>query len=280
MAPKTKKKGGTKKKGNRKVNSQVPAKTEAELPAEIFTEEEEATGLEGADRESFAIPFLALLQKGSPQCDSDNAAFMEEAKPGDFINTASGELFDGEEGVCVIPCAYSRRLLEWRPMEDGGGFVAEHLPDAYDLSRLPREGSRHMLDSGNYLQDTRQHWCLLLTKGGPVPIILSLKSTQIRKSKLWMTAMRDFRAQHPTSGKMSPVKTFANVWRVSCVPETRKEYKFKGVLIEHERLLDPSDGQDAEMYMLGRTFNEQVTAGVVRAEEPVTEKTDTDDVPF
>ncbi|HET8689559.1 MAG TPA: hypothetical protein VFM18_23360, partial [Methanosarcina sp.] len=58
-------------------------------------------GMEGADKTSFAIPFLTMLQGLSPQVES-----VEGAKPGKFINTITNELFDE---VLVIPCAYQRR---------------------------------------------------------------------------------------------------------------------------------------------------------------------------
>ena len=64
-------------------------------------------GMEGADKSSFAIPFLSILQGLSPQLET-----VDGAKPGLFINSITNEVF---KEVLVIPCAFQRRFLRWAP---------------------------------------------------------------------------------------------------------------------------------------------------------------------
>ena len=52
---------------------------------------DEGKGLEGADKDSFATPFLAVLQAQSPQVVD---ATIEGIKAGLFINSITNELFE------------------------------------------------------------------------------------------------------------------------------------------------------------------------------------------
>lgn len=61
-------------------------------------------GLEGTDRDSFAIPFLTVLQPTSPQLET-----IEGAKAGGLINTVTNTLY--ADGVTIIPCSFQRRWV-------------------------------------------------------------------------------------------------------------------------------------------------------------------------
>jgi hypothetical protein len=62
-------------------------------------------GMEGTDKESFAIPFLKVIQKTSPEVDEADAAYNAKAKPGMLMNSVTGELFNGKTGLTFLPCA-------------------------------------------------------------------------------------------------------------------------------------------------------------------------------
>src|SRR5688500_7171958 len=75
------------------------------------------------------IPYSAVLQSNSPQVNPGHAKYSEGAQAGMFMNTATGEVFDGrKEGIVLIPCAYQRDYDEWKDRDgpEGGGFVASH----------------------------------------------------------------------------------------------------------------------------------------------------------
>ena len=61
----------------------------ATMDMSMFAEDAGA-GMEGATAESFAIPFLGVLQKGSPQVDEASGVAIEGAK--------AGMLFENEIG--------------------------------------------------------------------------------------------------------------------------------------------------------------------------------------
>src|SRR4051812_47524770 len=51
-------------------------------------------GLEGAKATDFAIPFIVVLQKGSPQVDEQSGQAIEGARQGMLYNTVTGRLYD------------------------------------------------------------------------------------------------------------------------------------------------------------------------------------------
>ena len=79
------------------------------------------TGFAEVSAEDMSIPFLRILDKGSPQVNKRDGAYVEGAEPGMIYNTVANEVYDGEVGVTVIPCYFNRRFIEWKPRESGGG---------------------------------------------------------------------------------------------------------------------------------------------------------------
>ena len=258
MAKKTKK--------NDKLATVEEKPTALVAPEDLF--EDENTGFEETDNDCFSIPYLQCLQKLSPQCDADKPGYMEDAAPGMFLNSATGELYDGEEGVLLIPCHAQRRFVEWVPREQGGGYRGDRSPDSVDLSLLERdEKGRFLLDSGNHLMDTRYHYCLLVTETSIDPVVLSLTSTQIKKSKNWMTAMRNKKALNPRTGKLQGVPMMANVWRLTSETQMKGEDTWKGYKFTFDRMLDFGNELELDLYQTAKAFHEQVTSGQAQVTE-------------
>lgn len=190
----------------------VTKKEEAALP--ISVEEMEALsgqGFEEADKDSYAIPFLRILQSNSPQVDEAGPAYIDGAKPGMFFNTVTGKLYERE--VSVIPIHYTRDFVEWKPNREG--FVQSHGNDPTVLDRVVRVDDKNnsILDNGNIIQDARNHFVLLADNIEAGPVIFSLSSTGIRHSKKWMSLMNALRI--PGSSKQAPM--FAGIWKLQAV---------------------------------------------------------------
>lgn len=216
-------------------------------------------GFEEADAESFAIPFLALLQKLSPQADPDDPAYMKGAKPGMFLNTVTNDLYDEVE---VIPCAFQRRFNRWAAREAGGGFKGVFLKSA--IAGLEASGDIKQNEDGRWffpmpdgtinekkcdiLTDTRMHFCLLVGDDGTLnPVLISLSRTQLKKSKSWMTLMDQ------QGGDMWNV-----AYKVGSVSEENDRGKWMGWTIEYSR------GTDAEERAKAEDLYSGVTTGAVK----------------
>ena len=72
----------------------------------------EGTGLEEASAGDYAIPFLRVLQSMSPQLKKSDGKYIQGAEEGNLFNTVSEAVYDGTEGVTIIPCAYKKKFIE------------------------------------------------------------------------------------------------------------------------------------------------------------------------
>jgi hypothetical protein len=232
-------------------------------------------GMEGTTTESFAIPFLNVLQKGSPQVDEASGVAIEGAKSGMLFETVSGKLIDGKVGAVLIPCAYKRVFIHWGPREGaGGGFKGELAPE--DVAQMRADGRIKELDGRLYapnpdgtvhekksdrFSDTRNHYCLLLDEatGSYTPVLLSLTSTQIKKSKALMSLLAGVKVRNAQGAMFTP-PTFANRVRIVTVPESNDKGTWHGAKFE---LLGRV--ATAEIYAAAKAFHQSVVKGAVQA---------------
>lgn len=235
-------------------------------------ESDAGSGMEGTDSESFAIPFLMVLQKGSPQVDEAAGEAIEGAKAGMLFENVTSRMFDGKVGVNIVPCAYRRVFLRWGPRDGGGGFKGELLPEQVVAMRqdgkivevdgrlyIPLEDGSVHEKKCDRIADTRNHFVLILNDDGSwTNALLSLTSTQIKKSKMLMSALSGVKV-NGSSGPFTP-PTFANVVHVTTVPESNDKGAWYGVRFE---VTGPV--ADKNVYAAGRAFHGSVAKGAVAA---------------
>lgn len=261
-------------KQTQKVSKEIaaPAATSTELNAsqDMFASDAGA-GMEGATHESFAIPFLMVLQKGSPQVDEASGSAIEGAKQGMFYENVTGRMFDGKVGVEVVPCHYRRVFLRWKPRSSGGGFGGELATEVVAEMRargeivelngklyVPLENGAVDPEKCDRISDVRNHYILLVDEntGGFTQALMSLGSTQIKKSKMLMSALASVRMQSP-AGAYQPA-TFANRVKVSTVPESNDKGSWMGLRFELSGFVSRP-----EVYAAAKAFHESVKKGTV-----------------
>lgn len=236
----------------------------ADLAAKIA--QDSGAGMEGTDKDSFAIPFIRVLQQLSPQCTAGKTGYDPNAKAGMLFNTVTGELIDGNDGIIFVPCAFQRRFIQWAPRgSESGSYKGEWMPE--DVAAKLISGELKKGDDGriyvgepnpkksDYLADTRNHFGLVLTENGPVQALLSLTSTQIKKSKQLMGILSAIRI-----GNQTP-PTWLSKIRITTVPESNNQGSWFGVRVEHAGYLD-----DAATYDLGRDFHNIISEGKAKVD--------------
>lgn len=247
------------------AKNDVATKEKDEL-AVINFDEDMGAGFEEADQSSFAIPFLAVLQSGSPQCKRSDGAYIKGAEEGMFYNNVSQEIFSGEDGVLVVPCHYTRTYNEWTPRGEGGGLVAVH--SAVEGERLLTECTKgekneNITPDGTILNDTRNHYLLLVKEDGSYePVFMPLASTQITQSRKWMTKMNNIRI----NGNIAPM--FSQVYRLVTIPRSNEDGSWYVMDAKHEKQID-----NVELYKAAKAFRDQVKSGQAKQSSP-------DDTPF
>lgn len=245
------------------------------LPAGLDFGADAGAGMEGADKDSFAIPFLRALQKISPEVDEADAKFIEGAKGGQLFNSVTQKLYDGKTGIIFIPCAYQRRFLRWAPRGSEGGYKGEYRPEEVaamrergEVVQIEGEGLFIADEDGNAnakkndrLADTRSHFGLTYDPetGETQQVLLALSSTQIKKSKQLMSMLNNVKVKN-ASGSMVTPPTWVNQIRLTTVLESNSEGSWYGLKVEGEGFIPNQD-----VYDKGKAFHEAVAAGEAKA---------------
>lgn len=220
------------------------------------------SGFEETSQESYAIPFLSILQSGSPQVKKSDGAYIKGAEEGMMYDSVTSTVFDGTEGVEVIPCHYTQRMIEWGLREDGGGFYGEYLPSDPIVDQTVRdEKGRNILPNGHQLVDTRNHYVLVRRDGALYPAIMSLSSSQLKKSKQWMSLMQGVKEKNANTGMFEIAPMFSRIYKVTTIAESND----KGSWFGYKFSLVGKVTDEAE-YMEAKSFNHIVKSGMAKVE--------------
>jgi hypothetical protein len=244
----------------------VPAvKGKQEVSTEVvdFTKDM-GQGFEDNTAADYAIPFLRVLQSNSPACEVRGAEQIVGAVPGHFINTVTEDVMDGEAGVLFVPCVYERVFIEWKP--NRGGFARQHTAAAGEallLECTKDEKGKDILPNGNILSDTRNWYGLIISEEEDTPpagALLSLVSTQIKKSKKWMSKAEGLRLPGMPNQQLP---LFSHIYRICTVTEANDDGTWFGVRVDLEGVV-----QDQSLYEAAKTFRFAIKSGAVKAQAP------------
>tara|TARA_R100001129_G_scaffold183763_1_gene166940 strand:+ start:533 stop:1288 length:756 start_codon:yes stop_codon:yes gene_type:complete len=197
-------------------------------------------GLEEVTSEDIQIPFLRVLQALSPQIKKSDPAYIKGAEQGGIFNTVTKKFWSGDEGVLVIPVHFQKKLLEFVPRSEGGGFVGEINPK--DLGKVVKEDKgMEILESGNELVRTAQHYVRVVHEDGTLEnAIVDMKKTQLKKSKEWLSIMGTFKYPKEAGPKLvgTTMDTWYNIYRLTTVEESNDKGSWYTWKIVQEKQVD------------------------------------------
>ena len=260
----------------------VAKKKSAELSTDVLDDILEYAG-EGTayDSSELQIPFVRILQAMSPQLKKREAEYIEGSEQGDMFNTVTKQLWTGEEGMTLVPCFQTTKYLEFTPRDQGGGFRGEIAATDPILQRTERQGAKEILPTGNELVKSDQHYCLILDNdGGFQPVVVDMKSSQLKVSRRWKTQINIFKVKHPKTGQIISPPLFATQWKFTTVEESNDQGSWFNYQFENAGLLENRD-----ILLEAKAFRDSVAAGEVKAapeDGPHTDASSSgkDDIPF
>jgi len=220
--------------------------------------EDSGAGFEKATVDSYAIPFLALLQSGSPQCKRSDGAYIEGASEGMLLDTVTNEVIDVfKKPVKLVLVSYKEALVEWKLREAGGGFVQEH-PVIYKPALVRDEKNRDILPNGNQLVNTATFYILRVRDDGlTLPMSLTLTGTQRKKARKLMTQLQTGVIR---DGKLLRPAMYWRVWDATTVAESNDKGSWFGWNFkEAGYTLD-----DQVLYDAAKEFYKAISKGIVQ----------------
>lgn len=241
-------------------------------------------GFDGVTSNMLAIPFLKVLQKGSPQVDETQGEYIEAARAGMLFDNVTNKLYPGSTGLKIVPCAFRNVFLHWGPRTgEGAGFkgelaveVAEALKARGDIKEVegrwyyPREDGTVNPERCDRLTEAYNLYVLVLDDdGGYTPALLSLVSTQIKKARQLLSALKFVKVRAPDSSMVTPAP-YANIVKVITVPESNDKGSWYGVKMELAGFCT------RELFEAGREFKNSVLSGKVGAKYEEDSATPTD----
>lgn len=236
-------------------------------------EQDAGAGFDGMTPEDYALPFLRLLTSTSPEVGE-----VDGALPGMVLNSVTGELYDGKKGIAVVPCAYLRQYIEWMPRGQGSGAPVHIYPSTSDiLSQTHKEpgDNKDYLDNGNYIENTANYYVMVIGESGfPEPALITMKSTQLKKSRKWNSMMQSVKMSGKNGMFVPPI--YSQVYRLSTVAESNDKGKWYGWEIERTGPVGSAD-----VYTAAKNFAQSVGAGDVKVKhENETGATGNGSMPF
>ena len=235
-------------------------------------EQDAHAGFDNMNQEDFALPFLRLLTNTSPEVGE-----LEGAVPGKILNTVTGELYDGKEGITVVPCVYTRVYIEWAPRGSGSGApIAIHPSTSDILSKTHREpgDNKDYLDNGNYIENTANHYVMVVDSNGvPSPALIVMKSTQLKKSRKWNSMMMSVKLNGKNGLYTPPM--YSQSYRLSTVAESNDKGKWFGWEVERIGSIE-----DMSVYQAAKAFASSVGSGDVKVKHQDEAQSAVDSTPF
>jgi len=254
---------------------------DADLPAE-FMDMVEEDGAEDAvlGKDDLAIPRMVIIQALSEAVKPAKGGYIPEASVGQIYDGISGAegLHDGDEGIYVIPLTYRRTIIEWRKRELGGGFIADLGLD-FDISAntVRDEKRRDVIipegESGapgeTHAVMTAEYICFLVDResGDFKPVIISMTSTQLKKSRAWNSISDAYRVKR-TDGKgtFNPKRYFL-FFHLTTVPESNQEGDWMGWRVtKRGKTMNLPNG--SSIYAAAKKFRADIEAGAVEIKPP------------
>jgi hypothetical protein len=222
-------------------------------------------GYENQTKDDYTIPFIAVLQTNSPQCeDKEN---FPGAEPGMIFNTASEEI---SKKVYFIPSMTEHVFVEWKPRVDGGGFVAIHTLNS-DVVKVAKGESeqfgKYKTQDGNDLAETFYVYGIIYDgDDDPVTgVVIAFTSTKIKPYKQWTTKMRSFQIKLKSGRKHQP-PLFAHRVKLSTVKQKNKHGTFYNYTLRpaveniKKSLLPPGN----KLLEAAKDFGELVRSGATK----------------
>lgn len=203
-------------------------------------EEDAGAGLGNMSARDMLIPYFSIIQSNSKVLKKTEPNYIKGAEQGMFLNTAIGKTYDGEKGVVMIFCDFFTRYTEWTPVDQGGGFVANHGDNENVLLTTTKDDKgRDMTARGTQIVKSADYPAIIYDEktGELERVFVSMTSTQLKKARRLNTYANTLQLpRRDGKGTYNP-PLFYMSYRVTTVPEKNTSGDWHGFKIEPYKTL-------------------------------------------
>ena len=244
-----------------------------------MVEADSGLGNKEVDQETLSIPFLKTNL--SKQILEANRG----AVSGDMYNTVTGEIYDRDKGIKVVPCVFQRRFIQWSPLGDEQSApiaIYATKEECPTTERSKEDNKEYLTDgSGHYIEDTHQHYCLIVkiddkgnSTGATDAVMIAMKSTSLKASRKWNSIISTRRKQKADGSMFIPPR-FLYMYNLGTYMESgrKRDYFVWDMKLDNE-LSDVNLYNEAKAFALSVEQNnvnvkyEQETSSAPKAEAP------------
>jgi len=119
-----------------------------------------------------------------------------------------------------------------------------------------------MLPNGNELVKSDQHFCLIVGEEGMTqPVVIDMKSTQLKVSRRWKTQIAMQKIKHPGTGAIITPPVFATMWQLTTTEETNDKGDFYNWAVEKVGTVESRD-----LLQEAKAFRDSIMRGEVKAQ--------------
>ena len=185
----------------------------------------------------------------SPQLQKQHGGYVAGASAGDLYNTVTGEAYDGEKGIIIVPCAYNKKYIEWIPREKGGGLVnANHDISVLSSCTRDSESRRYYTPEGNEIVETAQFFILVLDGETAQQAVLAFTSTQLGVARKWLTMLRMARVQN-SKGESVEAPMFAYNYKLTTTTQSNDKGSWNAYSVNQAGATDMATAMMAKDFM-------------------------------
>jgi len=191
---------------------------------QIDWSQDQQAGFENVSQNDLGIPFLGIIQSGSPQFDRTKPKYadkkIEGCQPGDIFNTLTKTILKAP--VMFIPCGYQKLFVEWKSRDTGGGMVKVHRDEAILLECSKNAKNQDVLKNGNIIATTAYFYGLVEQDGEWKQVVVGMTSTALKAASGWLNMMMALKMQNAQGVRFTP-PMFSHKYRLSTTLEQKND---------------------------------------------------------
>lgn len=237
-------------------------------------------GTNSIDESVLGLPFIKIIQKGSPEFDETHRDYatkrIEGCRPGDILFAPRRLIL--QRPVEVIPVAQHTCYTEWKSPQEGKGFVGHQTtsiisdprysrghPDSKEKNKeyLTVNGHKHELIYTIYVAVLFKH------EGQWKKGLIDFSSTQLKAARQWTKSLLNVRLPDMPEVK-API--FASQWKLATKAEQNAQGGWFGWDIQFDKVLNAVE--DEALLTQAHASNQEAEASF--SQGPSTTKTLTD----